>query len=100
MNSNQYKFQEGEIHPFKVVGFTEIPGTEESFFILQNSFGGKHLLKAISYTHYDLQIDTTINCKIDKINCSGKIYLEPENPIYKEGKIYDFKFIEISRSKR
>lgn len=95
MNNNQYKFKEGEIHQFKVVGFTEIPGTEESFFILQNTFGGKHLLKAISYTHYDLQIGKSINCKIDKINCSGKIYLEPENPIYKEGNIYDFEFINI-----
>lgn len=95
MNNNQYKFKEGEIHQFKVVGFTEIPGTEESFFILQNSFGGKHLLKAISYKHYNLEIDKSINCKIDKINCSGKIYLEPENPIYKEGNIYDFEFINL-----
>jgi hypothetical protein len=53
-------------------------------------------LKAIHYKHYNLQSGQTINCKIDKINCSGKIYLEPENPIYKEGKIYDFEFIKIS----
>ncbi|MDA3952526.1 MAG: hypothetical protein PF485_02695 [Bacteroidales bacterium] len=95
MHDNQYKFKEGENHQFKVVGFTEIPGTEESFFILENRFGGKHLLKAISYTHYDLQIGKEINCKIDKINCSGKIYLEPENPIYKEGDICNFEFIKI-----
>ena len=95
MNNNQYKFKEGEIHQFKIVGFTEIPGAEESFFILKNEFEGKHLLKAVSYAHYELQEEQTINCKIDKINCSGKIYLEPENPIYKVGEIYDFKVIEI-----
>jgi len=92
---NQYKFTEGEVHPFKITGFSEIPGTDESFFILINPFGGKHLLKSIHYRHYNLQVNQTINCKIDKINCSGKIYLEPENPIYKEGEIYDFEFISI-----
>lgn len=94
-NQNQYKFTEGEIHRFKIVGYTEIPGTSESFYILINPLGGKHLLKAIHYKHYDLHEGQTIHCKIDKINCSGKIYLEPENPIYKEGEIYSFELIKI-----
>ncbi len=94
-NQNQYKFTEGEIHRFKIAGYTEIPGTGESFYILINPFGGKHLLKAVHYKHYGLQKDQTIHCKIDKINCSGKIYLEPENPIYKEGEIYEFVLIKI-----
>jgi len=93
--NNQYKFNEGENYQFKIIGYTEIPGTDESFFILTNPFGGKHLLKAIHYAHYNLQIDQEVNCKIDKINCSGKIYLEPENPIYKEGERYDFEFVKI-----
>lgn len=93
---NQYKFTEGEVHPFIVSGFTEIPGTDESFFILINPFGGKHLLKSIHYKHYNIQVNQTINCKIDKINCSGKIYLEPENPIYKEGNIYEFEFVKTT----
>lgn len=92
---NQYKFTEGETHSFKITGFTEIPGTDESFFILENPFGGKHLLKANTYKHYNLKVNQKITCKIDKINCSGKIYLEPENPIYKEGEIYNFKFVKI-----
>ncbi|HSH50159.1 MAG TPA: hypothetical protein VK982_00390 [Bacteroidales bacterium] len=92
---NQYKFTEGENHRFTITGFTEIPETEESYFILKNPFGGKHLLKAIHYKHYNLQVNQTIPCKIDKINCSGKIYLEPENPFYKEGEIYDFDFIRV-----
>ena len=94
-NKNQYKFTEGEVLQFKITGDTEIPGTDESFYILENPFGGKHLLKAFGYKHYNLQINQKINCKIDKINCSGKIYLEPENPIYKESKIYDFEFVKI-----
>ncbi len=94
-NDTLNKFNEGEDYLFKVTGYTEIPGTNESFFILTNPFGGKHLLKAIHYAHYNLKIDQEINCKIDKINCSGKIYLEPENPLYKEGKEYNFEFIKI-----
>ena len=94
-DQNQYKFTEGEIHQFKVAGYTEIPGTDESFLILKNQFGGKHLLKKANYNHYNLNVGQAITCKIDKINCSGKIYLEPENPIYKQGEIYDFEFIKI-----
>ena len=94
-NKNQYKFTEGEILQFTITGYTEIPGTDESFYILKNPFGGKHLLKAFGYEHYNLKIDQKINCKIDKINCSGKIYLEPENPIYKQGEIYNFEFVKI-----
>ncbi len=94
-NKNQYKFTEGEKHQFTITGFTEIPGTDESFYILKNSFGGKHLLKANHYKHYHLKTGQSINCKIDKINCSGKIFLEPENPKYKEGEIYPFKLVKI-----
>lgn len=94
-HQNQYKFTEGENHSFKIIGFKEIPETEESFFILENFFGGKHLLKANPFKHYHLEINQQINCRIDKINCSGKIYLEPENPIYKVGEIYDFELIRI-----
>lgn len=92
---NQYKFTEGDVHLFKIIGFTEIPGSEESFFILENPFGGKHLLKSIHYKQYNLKVGDTINCMIDKINCSGKIYLEPENPYYKQGKIYEFEVVRI-----
>ena len=93
--NKQYKFKEGETHLFIIDGFTEIPGTEESFYILKNKLGGKHLLKSSHYKHYNLKVDQEINCKIDKINCSGKIYLEPENPIYKVGEAYNFDFIKI-----
>ena len=95
-NQNQYKFTEGENHTFKIAGYTEIPGTEESFFILENQFGGKHLLKSYHYEHYDLKKGQHVVCKIDKINCSGKIYLEPENPYYKSGDIYDFDVIKTT----
>jgi len=92
-NKNQYKFSEGDILNFKVTGYKEIPGTEESFYILENPFGGKHLLRAIHYKNYGLKVGQLLTCKIDKINCSGKIYLEPENPVYKEGLIYDFELV-------
>ena len=94
-NKNQYKFTEGEIHQFKINGFAEMPGTDESFYILENRFGGKHLLKSFHYKHYNFNKGEEITCKIDKINCSGKIYLEPENPVYKEGKSYEFDLMKI-----
>ncbi|MGC9374306.1 MAG: hypothetical protein ACP5DQ_04610 [Bacteroidales bacterium] len=94
-NENQYKFTEGEKHLFTISGFTEIPGTDESYYILENPFGGKHLLNANHYQHYQLKEGQTLICTIDKINCSGKIFLEPENPEYTEGKIYSFDLLKI-----
>jgi hypothetical protein len=94
-NENQYKFTEGEKHLFTITGFTKIQGTDESYYILKNPFGGKHLLNANHYQHYQLKEGQTLICKIDKINCSGKIFLEPENPKYTEGEIYPFDLVKI-----
>jgi hypothetical protein len=67
----------------------------EKFYVLQDETGGKQLLKAEFYDKYNLQIDQYINCRIDHINCSGRIFLEPEHPFYKEGEVYDFIIEEI-----
>ncbi|MGE0088391.1 MAG: hypothetical protein AB7S50_02825 [Bacteroidales bacterium] len=96
MNQNQYKFTEGDFYQFKIIDYTEIPDTNDSFFILKNQWGGKHLLKAFPFKHYNLTVGIDITCRIDKINCSGKIFLEPENPFYKPGEIYDFDVIRFS----
>jgi hypothetical protein len=67
---------------------------EGVYYVLIDLHGYKHLLKKEYYLHYHFEIGGTIQCRIDKINCSGKIYLEPEHPLYKEGKAYDFEVVE------
>ena len=61
--------------------------------ILQDETGKKTSLAVKYYTHYNFTIGEQINCRLDKINCAGKIYFEPDPPFYKIGKDYFFKFL-------
>jgi hypothetical protein len=102
MASNKpYIFEEGNRYNFTITGTVLLPPDDEKFLILQSSHGSKHLLKYEPYKDYGLQIGNRVDCRIDKISCSGKIYLEPEHKSYKEGTIYCFKisgFEEILNS--
>ncbi len=68
-----------------------LPPDDEEFLILNSKFGSRHLLKYEPYKNYGLKKNTEVNCRIDKISCSGKMYLEPEHKDYKEGSIYSFR---------
>lgn len=83
---------EHEWYQFKVLKEIEFPDGE-NMFVLEDPNGYKHLLRQDYYKHYDIKPEQNINCRIDKINCSGRIFLEPEHPIYKEGESYCFNFI-------
>ncbi|MFN8134554.1 MAG: hypothetical protein U0Z17_04750 [Bacteroidales bacterium] len=55
-------------------------------------------MPAENFQGYGIHPGDEISCKIDKINCTGRIYLEPRHPYYSEGKIYDFEIVKISNS--
>ena len=86
-------FKEGETRIFSLFNSIEISG--EEYFVLIDEFGKKHLLEANPYKLYQLEIGNEIECRIDKINCAGKIFLEPLNPFYKEGGAYSFEVQEL-----
>lgn len=89
------KLEEGHKYPFKISGIIDLPDGNE-YFVLKDPNDVRHLLLTRYYKNFNFQLGQTIQCRIDKINCSGKIYLEPEHPNYKLGRKYDFpfKFIE------
>jgi len=100
-NTAPYFFEEGQTYKFTVTGKIQLPPEDEEFLILLSHFGSRHLLKYKQYEGYGLEANSEVNCRIDKISCSGRIYLEPEHKDYKEGKIYHFKisgFDEILNS--
>jgi hypothetical protein len=86
------KFSEGEWHQFLVVKKLEIP-EEKSYYLLESKMGNRLLMTAEHYENYGIKAGDTLNCHVDKINCSGKIYLEPENPYYKVGQIHQFEVL-------
>lgn len=84
------KFSEGEWHQFRVQKMIEIPG-EEVYYVLESKAGNRLLMPTKFYQTYNINPGDMILCHVDKINCSGKIYLEPEHPIFQIGQRYDFK---------
>ncbi|MBE0661994.1 MAG: hypothetical protein IH597_05955 [Bacteroidales bacterium] len=85
-------FSEGEWHSFKVLKLMQIPG-ENVYYLLESLQGNRILMTAKYYDGYGIIPGTTIKCLVDKINCSGKIYLEPAHPYYEAGNRYLFHVI-------
>jgi hypothetical protein len=89
-------FKEGQKFQFIISNKLNLPGTDEANWILIGPDQKKYLLPAEYYTNYNLKIGQQIQCLVDKINCSGKIFLEPDHPYYKIGERYDFLVLRIS----
>ncbi|HBF87255.1 MAG TPA: hypothetical protein DDX39_01335 [Bacteroidales bacterium] len=83
--------EEGKEYLFDVVGEISIEN-EAVFYILADIFSQKHLLSKKTYRNYSIIVGKAITCKVDKINCQGRIYLEPKHPLYKIGQVCEFTF--------
>ncbi len=91
-------FKEGQRFQFTISNKLVLPGTDEVNFILIGPDQKKYLLPELFYVNYHLKIGQVINCTIDKINCSGKIFLEPDHPYYKIAERYDFLVLRITQT--
>jgi hypothetical protein len=83
------KLTEGDVFPFLLLRQIEIPGDDE-FFLMESQQGNRLLIPFKHYQNYGFEPGITVNCKVDKINCNGRVYLEPEHPFYKPGHDYCF----------
>ncbi len=83
--------EEGSYYPFRVTGSVILPDGDHCF-VLTDINGVKHLLYKEYYRSYNLELNREVRCRIDKINCTGKIFIEPEHPFYKLGSTYAFVF--------
>jgi len=67
----------------------------KDFFKLKDINGVKHLLAKEYYEKYPFKIDKDIQCRIDRINCNGRVYIEPLHPFYKYNRSYLFPVIRF-----
>ncbi|MGE0076519.1 MAG: hypothetical protein AB7S48_01525 [Bacteroidales bacterium] len=88
-------FKEGEWYNFRIINQIDIPDKGNQF-VLQHSSGRRILLPADNYVKYNLVIGSIIDCRVDKINCTGQIYMEPKHPYYAIGDVYPFKILSIN----
>ena len=64
------------------------------YLILEDSNGYRFIQDYKPYAEYGLKPGAKIICKVDKVNCNGKIFLEPQHPLFEEGKDYPFPVID------
>jgi hypothetical protein len=83
--------KEGESYPFYISGELTLPGGNE-YFKLEDPNQIRHLIPKNPYEKYGLEHGKTVKCFVSRINCNGKIYIEPEHPHYSIGKTYEFLF--------
>lgn len=93
------RIREGNVYPFLIKGITILPDGIE-YFVLTDPNQVKHLLESEPYKNYHFEVGQAIMCKIDKINCNGKIYIEPLHPYYLAGKFYQFPMIRFEQNPR
>jgi len=90
--------EQGQFYLFKL--YKKVESSDGvSYYVLIDPFGNKHLAPAEHYLTYNLKIGSSYLCKIDKINCLGRIFIEPPHPFYKENKIYLFEFFKRIKEK-
>jgi len=92
-NSGNVILSEGEWFPFKIHNLIQLQD-DAWYFVLQDINGMKHFMAAENYKSYGFIVGDQILCKIDRVNCTGRVFLEPKHPIYKEGEIYHFDIID------
>ncbi|MEI6059733.1 MAG: hypothetical protein WCR72_03440 [Bacteroidota bacterium] len=88
-DSGKVLLSEGQWYPFRIHNLMQLQD-DAWYYVLVDINGLKHFMPASYYENYGFATGGLINCKIDRINCTGRIFLEPEHPFYKEGEIYLF----------
>jgi hypothetical protein len=89
VNAGKIKIKEGSVLLFKVLNIVTLQDSRE-YYILEDQNGVKHFIDAEMYANYGIEVSKKIECKVVKINCTGRIILEPTHPIYSEGQSYFF----------
>lgn len=78
------KFEEGQDYSFLVCDRIVLP--DDSYLVIESEDGRKFMMKERFYgPEYELASGKKIICRVDKINCSGKIFFEPRHPWLKPG---------------
>ena len=83
------KLEEGISYNFRIHKIIEISNID--YYVFAGPDKKKYLLPVSRYSNYGLSIGQQVECRVDKINCKGEVFLEPFNPFYNENEFYDFK---------
>lgn len=83
------RLTEGATYPFRILKSVSL-GPDDEWYVLEDPLGFKILMPKGYYRDYGFVAGQTIRCRVDKINCNGRMFLEPMHPQYAEGQVYPF----------
>jgi hypothetical protein len=94
LQDKTFLLRTGEKYELRVLKLLLIQ--DNSYYICVDQNGLKHLVPEVYYIDYGIKPGNVINCRLDRINCLGRFYFEPEHPVYSRDCIYDFKLKAIN----
>lgn len=93
-NSRNNKLEQGKWYKFILQKLVTL-GDGNTYMVLEDPFSIRHFIEYLPYQVYNLSLNEEINCLVEKINCTGRVILEPKHPIYKIGEVYEFPIISV-----
>lgn len=82
------KLEERQSYIFTVIKSIRFEGKD--FYLFEGPDRKRYLLPGERYANYNINPGDSVTCRIDKINCKGEVFLEPEHPFYRENQTYSF----------
>lgn len=93
------KLIEGEVLSFDYLKIIILSDGNE-YMVLEDPYGIRHMVPYIHYQNYGIEPGTKVNCRVDRINCTGRVYLEPEHPFFVIGEIIEFQVRSVSNLRK
>jgi len=93
------KLCEGVTYPFNFIKLVPL-SDHMNYMLMEDPYGIRHLVPYEFYISYNLQPGNVVCCRVDKINCTGRVFLEPEHPHYQTGSVEGFSFVGIKQDKQ
>ncbi|MFH0999425.1 MAG: hypothetical protein V1783_01170 [Bacteroidota bacterium] len=84
INNQQGELEINRYYPFLLLKTTAMPDGLE-YYVIEDPFGRKHLMEKKPYENYGFEVGQSVEIRIDKVNCKGKVFFEPKHPHYSLG---------------
>ena len=85
----------GKTFFFTLLKEITLPNSSLALYVIGDGNNCKFTIPKNNYQHYGFRIGQIIKCILDKINCDGQIFFEPQNPHYNEKMVCEFEFVEF-----
>lgn len=87
-------FHEGDILKVWLKKQIQLPD-EKEYYLVEDENKNRFMIPVMAEWQQIFQQYDNFICRVDKINCSGKIYLEPMHPHYQIGQSYPFLYTKL-----